>query len=219
MERILKHTKKALNPMVSRIKKNRSKYPSEAQEQEQLCKWLTAKNVCYFAVPNGGLRLKRTGAQLKKQGVKAGVPDLLIIDHPNMVVDGEIVKFVGVALELKRQSERPKELAEDLRDQPFKGASESQRAWLNRFSKRGWISFVAYGALDAMLKLVACGILPIESFNDEERLLLGLEQQPDQSDQSDHHTPDQTADDELYTQESDSQTELYQGHQEDDVDM
>ena len=205
--------------MVSKIRKNRSKYPTEAQEQEQLCKWLTAKGVCYFAVPNGGLRLKRTGLQLKKQGVKAGVPDLLIIDHPNMVVDGETVRFVGVALELKRQSERPKELADDLRDQPFKGATEAQRAWLNKFSKRGWISFVAYGALDAMLKLVACGILPIESFNEEERLLLGIEAPPEQSEQPDHHTPDQTVDVEQYKQEEQFQKVLDQDPQVDDVDM
>ena len=206
--------------MVSKIKNNTSKYPSEAKEQEQLCKWLTAKGVCYFAVPNGGLRLKRTGAQLKKQGVKAGVPDLLIIDHPNMVVDGETVRFVGVALELKRQSERPKEMADDLRDQPFKGASEKQRDWLNKFNRRGWISFVAYGALDAMLKLVACGILPVESFNEEERLLLGIElqEQLPQSEQPDPHTPDQMEYAELYTQEEDSQRELDQDPQEDDVD-
>ena len=96
--------------MVSKIKRNARKYPSEAQEQEQLCKWLSAKNITYFAVPNGGLRSKRTGAQLKKQGVKAGVPDLLIIDHPTMVLDGQQVRFVGVALEAQRQSERQQTL-------------------------------------------------------------------------------------------------------------
>ena len=150
----------------------KSKFPTEAVEQEQLCKWLTAKGVNYFAVPNGGKRHKKTAFALKKQGVKAGIPDLLIIDHPMMEVDGEMIRMVGVALELKNQGIRPAVSVEDLRDQPFKGASEAQRFWLNKFSERGWLSFVAYGALDAMLKLVSCGVIPVERFNEEEMLLL-----------------------------------------------
>jgi hypothetical protein len=160
--------------MPSKRRSNASRYPSEAQEQEQLVKWLDAKGVTYFAVPNGGLRTLRTAAGLKRQGVKAGVPDMLIIDHPVMEIDGVARTFVGVALELKRQSERPAEPAEDFRDQPFKGASEAQRRWLARFSERGWISLVAYGALDAVLKLVYCNVITLERLEPAERVMLGL---------------------------------------------
>lgn len=31
-----------------------------------------------FAIPNGGLRTKATGAKLKAEGVKAGIPDLFL---------------------------------------------------------------------------------------------------------------------------------------------
>jgi hypothetical protein len=160
--------------MPSKRKASAASYPSEAQEQEQLAKWLDGKGVTYFAVPNGGLRAKRTAAALKRQGVKPGVPDLLIIDHAHMEIENEIKRFVGVALELKRQSERPKEAATDYRDQPFKGASEAQRRWLNRFSERGWISLVAYGALDAVVKLVYCNIIPIDRLEPAELVMLGL---------------------------------------------
>lgn len=160
--------------MPSKRKARAKSFPSEAQEQIQLCKWLDGKGVTYFAVPNGGLRAKRTAMALKKQGVKAGVPDLLIIDHAHMEIDGQVKTFVGVALELKRQSEQPKETAADYRDQPFKGASEAQRRWLNRFSERGWISLVAYGALDAVVKLVYCNIIPLERLESAELVMLGL---------------------------------------------
>ena len=123
MSRSYKAAKRYKNPSSSR-------FPSEAKEQEQLVKWLDAKGVTYFAVPNGGLRTKATAASLKRQGVKAGVPDILVVDHARVEMDGEMRTFVGVALELKKQSERPKNLdSEDYRDQPFKGASESQRRW------------------------------------------------------------------------------------------
>ena len=198
--------------MPSKMKRNAKKDPSEAVEQERLCEWLNAKNVAFFAVPNGGLRMKRTAAALKRQGVKAGVPDLIIIDHPTMELDGQQIKFVGVALELKRQSERPAAPAEDLRDQPFKGASEAQRHWLNKFSQRGWVSMVAYGALDAMLKLVACNILTYDDFSPEERLMLGIvsPEELEQSDQSDQSMHPQTEDEALATQDNPNPSETSQ---------
>ena len=33
----------------------------------------------YFAVPNGGLRSKRVASRLKAMGVRAGVPDLVVL--------------------------------------------------------------------------------------------------------------------------------------------
>lgn len=160
--------------MVSTSRSNAKKYPSEAAEQEQLVKWLNAKGVTFFAVPNGGFRTAQGAAALKRQGVMPGVPDILIIDHAAVMLDNQLQHFCGVALELKRQSERPKEEVTDHRDQPFKGATEEQKRWLNRFSERGWISFVAYGALDAVLKLVYCNVIPMNRLERGERVMLGL---------------------------------------------
>lgn len=53
-------------------------YPTEAQEQEVFCKWLDLKKLDYFAVPNGGSRHKIEAVNLKKQGVKKGVSDLIV---------------------------------------------------------------------------------------------------------------------------------------------
>jgi hypothetical protein len=43
-----------------------------------------------FAVPNGGRRDKITGAILKREGVKAGVPDIIVVR------DGGSVAFIEV---------------------------------------------------------------------------------------------------------------------------
>lgn len=51
---------------------------SEAQEQATVIEWCTCKGVPVYHVPNGGSRDKREAANLKKQGVKAGVPDLCV---------------------------------------------------------------------------------------------------------------------------------------------
>lgn len=56
---------------------------TEAQIQIDIVKMLKpleeAGKLLYFAVPNGGKRRKREAAQMKNQGVRAGVPDLFII--------------------------------------------------------------------------------------------------------------------------------------------
>lgn len=54
---------------------------SEHLEQAALIEWTEYKGHPYnliFAIPNGGFRNKRTAAILKKEGVKAGVPDLFL---------------------------------------------------------------------------------------------------------------------------------------------
>lgn len=66
--------------------KNPQKYasPSEHHEQVSLLNWwnlYAAKqykvpNVLLYAIPNGGARNIQTGAMLKAEGVRAGIPDL-----------------------------------------------------------------------------------------------------------------------------------------------
>jgi len=51
----------------------------EHQIQVAICQYLDYKKIPYFAIPNGSLRTKQTGATLKREGVKAGVADLFIM--------------------------------------------------------------------------------------------------------------------------------------------
>jgi hypothetical protein len=51
----------------------------EHKVQVAICEYLDRRGVMYFAIPNGGKRSLITAARLKKEGVKAGVPDICII--------------------------------------------------------------------------------------------------------------------------------------------
>ena len=51
----------------------------EHEIQKAICEYLDMRNICYWAVPNGGLRSKAEAGRLKKEGVKSGVPDLCLI--------------------------------------------------------------------------------------------------------------------------------------------
>jgi hypothetical protein len=48
-----------------------------------------------FAVPNGGLRNKVVAAKLKRQGVRTGVPDLMLLTPRH--------GFAGLVIEMKRE--------------------------------------------------------------------------------------------------------------------
>ena len=58
--------------------------PTEDEEQATLIEWARASSKLYpellllYASANGGYRAKRTAARLRKTGVLAGVPDLLL---------------------------------------------------------------------------------------------------------------------------------------------
>ena len=52
--------------------------PKESEEQKTLVQWLIVKKILFFAVPNGGSRHKLEAINLKKQGVIAGVSDIVV---------------------------------------------------------------------------------------------------------------------------------------------
>lgn len=56
-----------------------------------------------FAIPNGGARSQITGAVLKKEGVRAGVPDLFLA-VPNIAAGG---RYHGLFVEMKTWAGRP----------------------------------------------------------------------------------------------------------------
>lgn len=114
--------------------------PTEENEQRLLADWLDLAGVKWCHVPNGGARVKAVAGKLKAQGVKAGVPDVLIFDRPP-----SDPACVGVAFELKRADPRKSRVTVE------------QAAWLVELGCRGWATAVAYGADDAITKLRALG--------------------------------------------------------------
>lgn len=115
-----------------------NKEPSEFSEQVALCRRLHKSGVVFFAVPNGGRRDYVEAARLKQSGVKAGVPDLIILTPPP--------GYVGAVVELKRANAKPSDLR------------ASQGDWLREFAGFGWLCVVGFGWRDAINQLKAGGL-------------------------------------------------------------
>lgn len=119
--------------------------PLEDEEHETVADWLTAKGVEFHHSPNGGKRPQSTkegkdgkpitysveAQKLKRMGTKAGFPDILIIDRPPRYPEAP-----GAVVEMKRR----------------KGGtlSADQKKMLGKFAARGWRTFVAKGADQAI---------------------------------------------------------------------
>lgn len=106
--------------MVKAYKKFRDRViPSEHTQQALLIQWADLVVNQYpelkllFAIPNGGARSARAGAMLKREGVKAGVPDLCLPVARRI--------WHALYLELKagdgRLSDKQKQWVEDLHNQ------------------------------------------------------------------------------------------------------
>jgi len=120
----------------------RSESPLEDWEQERLANWLDSRGVLWTHPPNGGMRNKVVAAKLKRQGVKSGVPDVLIFT-PIPKVGLMDKPYRGVAIELKRA----------------KGGqvSESQGRWLDGLMECDWLVCVCHGHREAIEWLEALG--------------------------------------------------------------
>lgn len=100
----------------------------EAMEQESLFEWAKLMGWRYpelellYHIPNGGSRNPAEAAHLKKQGVKAGVPDLCL-----PVARG---RYHGLYIELKYGKNTP---------------SDDQEKWMLALSKQGYAVKVCYG--------------------------------------------------------------------------
>ena len=112
--------------------------PPEDAEQQVLAKWLDMHRINWFHPPNGGHRNVIVASKLKAQGVKRGVPDVMIVDPPPAYPDN-----VGAAVELKRRK--------DGRVTP------EQTHWLAILQERGWAVAVCRGASEAIEFLESLG--------------------------------------------------------------
>ena len=100
---------------------------SEADEQIKVIQWCDSVGVHVFHIPNGGSRNKAEAANLKRQGVRAGVPDLCI-----PVANGG---YHGLYIEMKAGKNKP---------------TDNQVRWLELLRRNGYAAFVCYGAENAI---------------------------------------------------------------------
>lgn len=111
--------------------------PSEEREQFVVVQWMELKRITFIHVPNGGKRNYLTGAMLKKQGVKAGFPDLIIFDIPPRQPN-----YRGIAIEMKRKNGK---------------TSPLQKEWIRKLIQLGWFATVCKGADEAIRVLEDLG--------------------------------------------------------------
>lgn len=110
---------------------------NEAGAQETLFSWAQYQYAKYpeltllYHIPNGGKRDARTAANLKRQGVKAGVPDL----HLPVARGG----YHGLYIELKVGKNKTTQL---------------QNKWLDDLGKQGYLAIVCYGWQEAAEQLI-----------------------------------------------------------------
>lgn len=108
--------------------------PTEHAEQVALMQWARIQAKRYpgldllHAIPNGGARNAITGAKLKAEGVKPGVPDL----HLPVPLHGR----PGLYLELKRKA--------------GSAVTPAQREWHAALAAQGYAVVVCRGARDAI---------------------------------------------------------------------
>lgn len=114
--------------------RRRSACPSEDIEQEMVLRWAAGKEdqwpelgmLCH--VPNGGYRSKRTASQMKRLGVKPGVPDLMLLVRRG--------GRSGLFIEMKRR----------------KGGTLSphQKLWIEHLNNEGFLAVVCRGHEEAI---------------------------------------------------------------------
>jgi len=109
----------------------------EALEQSKLfaiCRYIPQCRYL-FHIPNGGSRNAIEAKNLKRQGVKAGVPDLFL-PLPNK-------KYHGLFVEMKYGKNRP---------------TPNQKEWIEYLNSVGYLAVICYGAeqaLDIIKKYIA----------------------------------------------------------------
>lgn len=103
--------------------------PLEAEEQKMLFKWAEIMEMQYpelrfmYHVPNGGRRRTKEAANLKAEGVKAGVPDVVIPAARGC--------FHGLYIEMKRQKSG--------------SLSQDQKDYLDFLQKQGYCAVMCRG--------------------------------------------------------------------------
>jgi len=111
---------------------------SESIHQETVCRWLELNRIVYFAVPNGKWTSYSQAKKSKREGLKSGVPDILIIDKN---ANGQCT-----ALEMKKYKGANHKL-------PCNCMSDDQKYWMDIFYQKGWTCILAHGSKEAIADL------------------------------------------------------------------
>lgn len=102
------------------------KQPTEHDEQKAFCKYLDFVHLTYFAVPNGSNKSMTARRKFKAEGLKAGVPDMVIL------LEGGKTVFI----EMKRKRGGT--------------VSKEQKEWLERLRVLGFDAYICKGAKEAI---------------------------------------------------------------------
>ena len=98
--------------------------------QQSVARYLDSLGVLWCHPPNGGFRNYKTGAILKSQGVKPGIPDILIFEPRG--------NYHGLMIELKVGTNK---------------TSDYQNKWIASLKTRNYKVFVSY-SLDEVIDIV-----------------------------------------------------------------
>lgn len=98
----------------------------EDTEQEKVVTYCDLRQITIFHPANGGKRNASEAAHLKRLGVKAGVPDLVI-----PVARGG---YHGLFIEMKVKPNKP---------------TENQKQWIELLNNNGYLAVVCYGFEEA----------------------------------------------------------------------
>ena len=115
------------------MKQKHIRHSKEADEQEAFFRWVAwAQNAhpeleMFFHVPNGGKRDSSEAAHMKRLGVRAGVPDLIL--------PAAASGFHGLFIELKAQGGR---------------TTAEQKKWIERLRAAGYRAEVCVGWISAV---------------------------------------------------------------------
>lgn len=126
-----------------------TQHPEDAIQIE-VAAFLDILQLPAFHVPNERHCSPAAGAILKRKGVKAGVPDVIICRAHVIVIpaaDGEPAHNLirhGLAIELKAPGNYP---------------TPEQKAWLERLQSEGWTTAVCRSLSQVVDVLVTCGLL------------------------------------------------------------
>ena len=119
------------------VKKRAVPVPTEAQEQIRICEWASWAQGIFpelrlmYHIPNGGTRYVVEAVNLKRQGVRRGVPDICL-----PVARGG---YHGLYIELKRAHGGH--------------TSKQQDDWLMMLTEQGYKAEVCHGA-DTAISLI-----------------------------------------------------------------
>ena len=109
----------------------KSLIPTEYQEQSIVVKYCTLKKIPIFHIPNGSYKSVTARTKSKQEGLKAGVPDLMIpVANKN---------HHGLFIEMKRVKNSK--------------VSVHQKQWIELLNKQGYKAIVCYGSSAAIKEI------------------------------------------------------------------